>query len=73
MRMEGKGAMEPGELKQSLEEREGELRLTAAWLSCQLKSLAAIAQELSAKADELAAERRMSAGQAGRLPLQPPD
>ena len=43
---------------QSLEEREAELCNTAAWLSSWLKSLSEVAQELSVKADKLAAERR---------------
>ena len=57
---------------QSLEEREAELCITAAWLSSWLKSLSEVAQELSVKADKLAAERRALAHQRRRLPYQRP-
>ena len=64
--------METTDSNQSLEEREAELCITAAWLSSNLKSLSKIAQELSVKADELAAERRACAKRERRLPDQPP-
>ena len=56
----------------SLEEREAELCMTAAWLSSSLRSLSEIAQELSAKADKLAAERRALAKPERHLSDQPP-
>ena len=64
--------METTDSSQSLEEREAELCITAAWLSSNLKSLSEIAQGLSAKADKLAADRRASAKRGRRLPDQPP-
>ena len=50
--------METTDSSQSLEEREAELCITAAWLSSNLESLSKIARKLSVKADKLATERR---------------
>lgn len=47
--------METTDSSQSLEEREAELCIAAAWLSNCLKSLSEIAQDLSVKADKLGA------------------
>lgn len=64
--------METTNCSKSLEERENELRITAAVLSSCLKSLSEIAQDLSIKADKLAAERRALALRVQHPPDQTP-